>query len=506
MARIFLSYSSFDRAIARKLYYGLKSQGLEIWDYSQRGEEIPWGMEIPDVLRERIRESDFFVPVISRHSVDADKGKFTRVEVRAALELGFLARGKILPVVLKGSAPRPEVWSEPYAVIADVTYLEWSDGDWYRQEETLATICRFLGVQYMPAFRADLHLPLPTRLERELQQRGLSVAQYEHLMLIAAEVMRQMEEGDWFEADMRMSYFLMTCRFHHPPLDLYYPLIVKGVCELQLGRFAEAEQTFLTARRHHEADENSAGGLGQVYFRRAHYEDALSAYRDALRLCRPGCDAETRWNILSTETMLGRMPEDLSSLDTIRLEDLNGENRIRVQNVRLKVLWNRKNHRDARSLLEEMLKQRTYNATTVVNGYSMLKEGGQHRAALELLKREARNLEDVNLYHHLAHLYVELGQLSDAVDVFERRICIPVNNTRQYMIEYARLLAAAGRIDESRKVCRAVLSREYFPLPASTEDFFYEGYANYMLGHMERARYDHERSSGLGHEYYTAYD
>jgi tetratricopeptide (TPR) repeat protein len=283
-------------------------------------------------------------------------------------------------------------------------------------------------------------------------------------------------------------------------------MIVKGVCELQLGRFEEAERSFLTARRHPDADENSSGGLGQVYFRRGRYEDALVAFQDALSICRPGLDAETRWNILSTEIMLERMPEDLTSLDVIRLDDLNEENRVRVQNVRMKVLWNSGWHQDALSLLAEMRERKTYNATTVVYGYMIMKEFGQRHAALDLLRYESMNLEDVNLFHHLAHLFVEVGQLSDAIDVFERRICIPVNNTRQYMIEYARLLYAAGRQREAQQACLAVLSREHFPLPCDEGDFFYNGYANYLLGNRDRAHYDHERSAGLGYDFYSTYE
>jgi hypothetical protein len=73
-------------------------------------------------------------------------------------------------------------------------------------------------------------------------------------------------------------------------------------------------------------------------------------------------------------------------------------------------------------------------------------------------------------------------------------------------MEYAQVLNAGGDATNRstiRAVCRQVLDPKNFDgAPASTEDFYYTGFANYMLGHHELARYDYERSGRL-FEYYA---
>ena len=70
------------------------------------------------------------------------------------------------------------------------------------------------------------------------------------------------------------------------------------------------------------------------------------------------------------------------------------------------------------------------------------------------------------------------------------------------MVEYARILNAAGDKRMLRDVCEMVLSRKYFKNPRTNEDFYYDGFANYLLGNHERARYDYERCSGFIEKYY----
>jgi hypothetical protein len=48
------------------------------------------------------------------------------------------------------------------------------------------------------------------------------------------------------------------------------------------------------------------------------------------------------------------------------------------------------------------------------------------------------------------------------------------------------------------KVCEKVLDpKNSGDLPLSAEDFYYMGFANYLLGNAKLARYDYERSGRL---------
>ena len=57
----------------------------------------------------------------------------------------------------------------------------------------------------------------------------------------------------------------------------------------------------------------------------------------------------------------------------------------------------------------------------------------------------------------------------------------------------------SGDRQSAKKLARSVLDRSQFGLPVSANDFFCDGFANWLLGNRERANYDFERS-GLSSE------
>jgi hypothetical protein len=113
--KVFISFSSRDRIFARKLFYRLKSQGIDVWDYSPRGEEIPLANPITEYLEKQIDASDYFIAVASASSTDKDIGRFTHHEVTAAIRKGMLSGNRILPVVL--STDPPVRWSGAFEAL-----------------------------------------------------------------------------------------------------------------------------------------------------------------------------------------------------------------------------------------------------------------------------------------------------------------------------------------------------------------------------------------------------
>ncbi len=47
---------------------------------------------------------------------------------------------------------------------------------------------------------------------------------------------------------------------------------------------------------------------------------------------------------------------------------------------------------------------------------------------------------------------------------------------------------------KARQIVRTVLDRDNFPLPQIPNDFYYDGFAQWMLGNRERSDYDFDRS------------
>ena len=167
------------------------------------------------------------------------------------------------------------------------------------------------------------------------------------------------------------------------------------------------------------------------------------------------------------------------------------------------VYWKMGNYSKALPVFESMRQQNLYDITSATYHYFDLRDMGRATEAINLLRSEAERLNEVNLYHHLADLYLKQGMVSEALDIYRNKLCQRQIRTRQYMIEYARILNASGEKRIAQEICEMVLSRKCFRNPRTSEDFYYDGFANYLLGEHARARYDYERSSGFFDKYYS---
>ena len=488
----------------RRLFFSLKSQKIDVWDYSQRGEEIPPAKLITDVLEKQIAASDYLIAVVSDNSTDEGIGRFTHHEVKTAILKGMLEQGGILPIVLLTNPPKG--WYGAYAELEGLLHLDVDEKDSKQYEEVIEKICRYLAVRYIPPFLGDSRMPLSERFVEEIKDLNLPVAQYGELMLIMDDFTRKFSERDWFESEKLISYFLMVSRYKIPEGQFYYPQIIKGICELQMGRFMEAEESFLQVIKNPSRDENSFGGLGQVYFRQQRYEEALEMYRQAHKICPRGKDLEIRFNVLGTQIEMGVDDFDASFLEEIDMTEQVPEDWLKVMNMKGIAYFKIGELSKALAVLESMRQQNLYDITSITYHYLVLRDMGQSTEAINLLNREAEHQDDLSLYHHLADLYLKLGMVTEALDIYKNKLCQSQRRTRQFMVEYARILNAIGEKEMVQEVCEMVLNRKYFRNPRTTEDFYYDGFANYLLGEYARARYDYERSSGFIDKYYDEMD
>ena len=106
--------------------------------------------------------------------------------------------------------------------------------------------------------------------------------------------------GKWEESLETIDDILSFNRTQAKTRNLYWPLIVKGTCELQLDLLKNAEKTFTASAKHEKAEENAHGGLGHIYFRQNELEKALQAYFAAFSKCPEGAKAEVIYNIVLT--------------------------------------------------------------------------------------------------------------------------------------------------------------------------------------------------------------
>jgi|MTBAKSStandDraft_2_1061841.scaffolds.fasta_scaffold27861_2 CheY-like chemotaxis protein len=120
--KVFLSYASQDLDVVRKLYNDLKIRGVNVWfDKVDLQPGVNWEHEI----NYQVKESSYFIAVISRHSVD--KIGYVQKELKLGLEvLREFPESAIylIPVRIDDTKPISE----------DLKKLHWADlfDDWHK--------------------------------------------------------------------------------------------------------------------------------------------------------------------------------------------------------------------------------------------------------------------------------------------------------------------------------------------------------------------------------------
>jgi hypothetical protein len=117
--------------------------------------------------------------------------------------------------------------------------------------------------------------------------------------------------------------------------------------------------------------------------------------------------------------------------------------------------------------------------------------------AIKRFKSDNR-LDTRKLYAYLAEHYTSVSDYSRSIEIYEKWI---VNNNpdKRERLHYALNLKSNGN-SKYTAICNDVLNQ----LPKTRKDFYWTGFANYLLGHEEIAKYEYERSGSFD-IYYDQY-
>jgi hypothetical protein len=86
--RIFVSFSSRDQQVVRRLLLDMARHSVDVWDYSRDDDRLPAAVPLRDGLADQLRRVDTIVVVVSRASAAPDS-PYTQCEVEQALALGL---------------------------------------------------------------------------------------------------------------------------------------------------------------------------------------------------------------------------------------------------------------------------------------------------------------------------------------------------------------------------------------------------------------------------------
>lgn len=499
--RIFISFSSLDRDVVREFFYALKSQNLEVWNYSIKGEEIPPGKEISEYLKGQIDKTDYFISFLSCNSVSKETGRYPELELSYAISKGFLQRERIFPIMITDR--KPEKLYNPFSELKGRLRFEINSDDKDLIDEITAQICRTIGCRYFPPLMSDYKIPFAERLETELKSlKDMPVSLYEELMTVVSKFIRQFKAKEKEASLSTINYFIALCSYKMPDSKIYYSYVLKGLCEIDLGDLQKGEETFGDLILREDRDENAFAGLGIIWFRQGKYEDALNAFKSSLSICKNEYKGDILFNILTVEIAAGIVPEDSISLNKIKIDELSDEDKIKVDTLRAVRMISDKNYSGALSVFERIIENGSFDLTAIIYYVSILDMTGNTIKAVRTLEKFAGKFSDALYYHYLGSYYYKIGEVNKAISIYESILCTPQNMKRQYTTEFARILFQTGNDRKGRDLCLDIIKNKPFGNPSSYEDFFYDGFVNYLIGRYERAKYDYERSGGFSPNYY----
>lgn len=501
--QVFVSFSSADKEFARRFLARLSEQPLRVWIYEDEAEEIRTGDRITTRLQHKIDGSQYFIPIVSPHSLQSP---YPEMEVAYALqrrELGRLLA--VLPVVSHELATTKETWTGSYRELQPLRYRLIDFHSPASIEAVIHPLCVEMGVEYRPLVPQDPRLPFMDRFVAEVRGRcpqrdDYEIGIYRRLMAILNQFSAVYDTGDFDRASRIMHYFCLMCEHEFPPPPLYYANVVKGVCEIMAGRISEARQTFESLLNNPRHDESTYGALGWIFQHEGDHATALEYYREALRR-HPG-DPAARTGVAINAVMCGEV-EDIDILlgdidpATIPFE----EDRVTVQSVRAFALAHAGRWREAAEAFADLIDREVADAATVARFARLLADQGQYAAAVSALEGFSGGLSDPVVLHHLATFTAFKGDLPKALRHFTRLVASYPRN-RQYRIDCAQIHWGLNDRSAARRLAASLFDRSLFDRPATSDDFYLDGFANWMLGDESRAEYDFERSRKEAGEHY----
>ena len=130
---------------------------------------------------------------------------------------------------------------------------------------------------------------------------------------------------------------------------------------------------------------------------------------------------------------------------------------------------------------------------------SIFKPEEAHKILREAAAKEYEDerIDRTQVYVYLAQYYLGCGKYLEMIKVIDKVLMSLKKRARRLMVNCAQMLLKAGQKKRACEVCHEILHGKLFNLPESQEDFYYDGFAQYILGNIERAQYDFERSQSF---------
>lgn len=514
MSSAFVSHCSADKVWFRRLARAFDRAGVAVWDYL--GEErTTIGGPLDIELRQMIA-SDLVVAIISPASL---ANEYVAREVATAAASGFAAANRLFTIVLPGTPPRA-AWPSPFDQLTQI--IAGYEVATPRALDTMAAeILGAVAARYVPAPADPRRLPLLRRTLDELDAAEPTVraqaarqpqGQFNLLVRTLEDGAAAYAMGDHDATAALLERGRLQLVTFAPGFAPYYIRIAQAVCAMHVGRHDLTSRILEDLGAHRLVDESWHGARGALALAVGRLTDARTAYKQAADVCRARRtgDFEAEVNLAVVDLLLGTMvaalpegvvddPEDRLTLAcvaaAVRLQHADPGGAIEALR-RFPLIAH-----DDRSL--SLLAQALEESDQLVVAGSLLEEFlAAHPLAAAPAPRPPHDL----LWRCLARIYTQTGRLLQAVAIYRDTLCGPgVVDDPDLMLpllEYARLLRLAGRLETMRTACLRLKSIR----PRDDAGSYCRGFAAHLLGQHEVAKDLYEQSRGHGRWYQSVLD
>jgi tetratricopeptide (TPR) repeat protein len=399
--RFFVSFSSHDLSYVREIMAALKGQGLDFWDYSDMVQSIEAGESINERLLREIESCTHMIIVISRNSADMNIGRFCRIELEYALGKNNQSKIQLFPVLLDHTDPSELL--PPYDRFKDIFCC-----DLDRTPESIvkltSKLCHLIDQIYIPPIEAHPRLPFWKLFRKEVEDLAYSNKEHVDLMMLLGEFNEYYKKSEIENALNVIRYFIETCNFRIKGYKVLYPLIVKAVCEEELGMYDEAMSSYIKASLFDHDNQDIIGGIGTVFFRKGQYEEAAGCFRRIINEF-PGEDiSNARINLIISKQASGEpiTPEEEVYLTVIDISSYPDDLKTNILNAQAAQMRIRGENKELERKCLGIIQQKFHDTVTIrLLQVSFLNRGMFREAdevilkALEESKRNPRLDSDI---------------------------------------------------------------------------------------------------------------
>ncbi|MBK7381971.1 MAG: TIR domain-containing protein [Flavobacteriales bacterium] len=493
--RCFVSFSSRDLPHVREVMTALAQQGIERWDYSDEIQHIEAGTVIGDRLRQEIDASDLIIAIVSSNSTDPAIGRFTHLELEYAIQQGKLDGDRIIPIRLS-DAPNTG-WPGCYGQLPDRLHLEFKLEDPESYVRMSADICLRAKVTYVPPIVAHHRLPFWKEFRDEVRDMAHSNHQHVGMMMVLGKFNEYHRLGRHENAYLMIQHFLSLCRYNLPKAAVFYPWLVKAVCELHNGLQQEAEKSLGVAGAIRPNDRNILALHAVLCEQRGDLERALDFRERSLKHANPENKRDEKINLAKALLSLGRaLPRDLATfLHAVDVADMDARERAVVGTIQAMHLYAQGRTEEAYARYDAIERSGQPSATSIQMRSRCRFDAGDHKTGMSILTEGIRRAEKdpviqpEPLWMELAQRHQQLSSPGEAIRICKDRLKEQL--APEWRIRYADLLVELGAQRDAEQASETVL-KDLFPAELAPK-FQLAAKANGILGRTDRARYDQER-------------